>query len=59
MGFTPTPLIFADFAFHPPRPQIADFAASPKIFFLALMYVHNDTHKCSTCNTVGGLIGTR
>jgi hypothetical protein len=59
MGFTPTPLILADFSFHPPRIQIADFAASPKIFFLALMYVHNNTHKCSTLNTAWGLIGAR
>jgi hypothetical protein len=53
MGITPTPLILADFAAHPPKTQIADFAACRKIFFLAILYVHNNTHKCSTWNTAG------
>ena len=48
MGITPTPLILADFAFPAPMTKIADFAPSPKIYFLALMYVHNHTHKRPT-----------
>ncbi len=53
MGITPTPLIFPNFAHPTPTTQIADFAAYPKIFFLALLYVHNNTHKCPTWNTAG------
>ncbi len=51
MGITPTPLVLPDFALHPPMTKFADFAPSPKIYFLALMYVHNHTHKCPTRNT--------
>jgi hypothetical protein len=51
MGVTPTPLVLPDFAPHPPMTKFADFAPSPKIFFLAPMYVHNHTHKSPTWNT--------